>query len=123
MDLLRNPLGFEKRASENVFEKPLAPQTPLNNVLSSGGSGPTPLGTGLRPMVSTESSGMVRRASTSLSRRGSSQSGLSPSEEVYQKMESLALRVAQLERHVNHLEGKLEAVSKNVLAAAEVEDV
>lgn len=118
---------FEKRASENVHEKPLAPVTPASGNLQSKTSTAstaasttvtpaTTLVVGLRPIKSTESTSLSRRPSEALSRRASSYAASGNMEEVMQKLEGLTLRVGQLERQVEILESKCVGVNGNVMA-------
>lgn len=114
---------FEKRASENIHEKPLAPVTPAANLQSktstASGTSTTPAATlvvGLRPIKSSESTSLSRRPSEALSRRASSFGGNNANiEEMMQKLDGLTLRVGQLERQVEMLESKCVA-NGNVVA-------
>lgn len=86
-------IAFEKRASENIHEKPLAPTTG------------TTLGVGLRPLRSDGSN----RLPGPLSRRASSMANSVDGsvEDLQRKLETTILRVIELERQVSQLEKKV----------------
>lgn len=110
---------FEKRASENIHEKPLAPVSPATgtgnlqsktSTASATSTTVTPATTlvvGLRPIKSSESTSLSRRPSEALSRRASSfGNNAANMDEFMQKLDGLSLRVGQLERQVEMLESK-----------------
>lgn len=92
--------SFEKRASENTHEKPLAPSTPT-------------LGTGLRPLKSDASTKGFGAAAV-LSRRASSvansinNDNSASVDELHRKIESMNLRILELERQVTQLNNKVD---------------